>query len=442
MKINELKEKICRYPGVAALNAMQTSMSEDAARTEGTTILLAPTGSGKTLAFSFPLLAGIKPQGRVQAMVLAPSRELVLQIGEVVRTLVAGDGLKVTVLYGGHSFKDEQQSLAVVPDVIVTTPGRMCDHIKRQSVDVSTARVLVIDEYDKMLELGFEDEMRRIVRRLTSLKRLVLTSATELAEMPKWLPQLGSLERIAAEGKPAENKIEIVEVESPVRDKIDTLVDLLRGMDNCKLIIFANHRDSAERICQRLKKEKFPVGIYHGGLDQPQREDAVELLANGTTPVLVATDLASRGLDIEAVDAIVHYHLPPSPEAWTHRNGRTARQDAKGVVYVIVSEADDVADYIRPDRKLLPSGKMSVNPLRAEKATLLLNLGRKEKISRGDILGYLIAKGGLEASEIGKISVRDHCALAAVPRQKAAGLAALLAPEKIKGKRVKINVAF
>ena len=447
MDIRKVKAAILAMPGVEALNAMQQKMMELAASQVGTTILLAPTGSGKTMAFAIPLLSNVKPKGGLQAIVMAPSRELVLQIAEVIRTLASPEGIKTTVMYGGHPFKIEQQSLSVTPDIIISTPGRLLDHIKRESVDVATTRTLVIDEYDKSLELGFEDEMRRIVRRLTALKRLVLTSATPLDALPAWLPKVaGKTETLSfgeqtTEGDEKANR-EIVEVDSPMRDKIETLVDLLHGMPNGKVIIFANHRESAERIFQRLKKEGFPAGLYHGGLDQPQRENALEMLTNGTTPVLVSTDLASRGLDIEAVDAVVHYHIPPSQEAWTHRNGRTARQGAKGTVYVIESEADDIPEYIEADRKFSPTGKLSSNPIASDRATLMLNLGRKDKISRGDVVGWLIAKGGLEAAEIGRISLRDHCALVAVPRQKAKYLALQLAQEKIKGKRAKISVAF
>lgn len=164
------------------------------------------------------------------------------------------------------------------------------------------------------------------------------------------------------------------------------------------------------------------------------------MLNNGTTPILISTDLGSRGLDISGgVDAVVHYHLPLSAEAWTHRNGRTARVDASGTVYVITAEGENIPDYVEWDRDYYPSGK-NTNPIKPTAATLYFNVGKKEKISRGDIVGYLIAKGALDAGEIGRISLRDHCALVAVPPAKAREVTAALASQKIKNTRVKVTI--
>ena len=205
------------------------------------------------------------------------------------------------------------------------------------------------------------------------------------------------------------------------------------------MIVFANHRESVERIHAALRKAGLPAGLYHGGLEQNERENAVELLNNGTTPILVSTDLGSRGLDIAELSAVVHYHLPPTVEAWTHRNGRTARQDANGEVYVITTEDENIPDYVEWDRDYVPQGH-SANPIETSTATLYFNVGKKEKISRGDIVGFLIAKGGLEAGQIGRIALRDHCALVAVPRSEAKRLIKDLAPERIKNTRAKITL--
>ncbi|MBD5316093.1 MAG: DEAD/DEAH box helicase [Bacteroides sp.] len=437
MKLNLITENIRQKLGIAELNAMQKRMAQAEARSM---ILLAPTGSGKTLAFTIAMLRLLGKPGRgVRAVVIAPSRELVMQIADVVRPVAAG--YKTVAFYGGHPMQEEVRSLSVVPDIIVATPGRLLDHINRKTVDLSEVSVLVLDEYDKSLELGFEDEMKKVTRSMRALTGVILTSATRLKEMPKWLPLAAGAEVVDfTTGVTEAAPVPKVNVESPARDKLDTLVDLLTALPvTGKAIVFVNHRDAAERIHKRLTDYGLPAGLYHGGLDQPERENAVEMLENDTTPILVSTDLGARGLDIAGVDSVIHYHLPPTAESWTHRNGRTARQGAEGTVYVITAEGEDIPEYVEWDRAWRPAEAPAVCPRRPYMATLYFNVGKKEKISRGDIAGFLIAKGGLAPDEVGRIAVRDHCALAAVPADKARQVVKTVQAEKIKGKRARIT---
>ncbi|MCI9172896.1 DEAD/DEAH box helicase [uncultured Duncaniella sp.] len=436
MKQTEILDNIRKRTRVTELNPMQKRMSEIPVR--GTFTLLAPTGSGKTLAFAIPLLKSLAPaRGQVQAVVIAPSRELVLQIAEVIRPIATG--LKTVAFYGGHSMQEEVNSLAVTPDIIVATPGRLLDHIKRGQLDLGTVSSLVLDEYDKALELGFADEMKRVCRRLTGLKLVILTSATPLAAIPEYLPASEPQVIDFSATDTPRRRMQIVRVESPSRDKLNTLGDLLHSLPNGRVIVFANHRESVERIYDALKKQGLPVGIYHGGLDQNDRENAIVQLANGSTPILVSTDLGARGLDIPELSAVIHYHMPVSPEAWTHRNGRTARQEAKGDIYVITAEGEDIPYYITTDRDYAPTGH-SADPIRSETATLYFNVGKKEKISKGDIVGFLIAKGGLTSDEIGVITLRDHSALVGIPRAKGKSLVDTLGRERIKNTRAKISL--
>lgn len=437
MKEKEIRANIASRLAITELNPMQQRMAQLPG--SGTFTLISPTGSGKTLAFAIPLLKSLGPaDGRVRAVVMAPSRELVLQIFEVIRPIATG--LKTVAFYGGHPMQEEVNSLAVTPDIIVATPGRLLDHLRRGQLDLSGVRTLVLDEYDKALELGFADEMKRVCRKLTSVSLIILTSATVLAELPSYLPVSKRTELIDfSESTSPRRQMQIVHVPSPVRDKLDTLIDLLRSLPDGRVIVFANHRESVERIHAALRKAGLPAGLYHGGLEQHDRENAVELLNNGTTPILVSTDLGSRGLDIAELSAVVHYHLPPSAEAWTHRNGRTARQDAEGEVYVITTDEESIPEYIEWDRDYVPQGK-SDRPITSSVATLYFNVGKKEKISRGDIVGFLIAKGGLEAGQIGRIALRDHSALVAVPRNEGRRLVKALAQEKIKNTRAKISL--
>lgn len=418
--------------GITELNDMQRKMID--AR-QSNVNLLAPTGSGKTVAFTTAMLMSLKQQQAApEAVVLAPSRELALQTSRVIRELAAG--LKVTILYGGHSMADEKNSLQPTPDIIVATPGRLIDHINQRNIDVYTTSVLVLDEYDKALDLGFADQIKKIVRQMPNLRRTFLISATRLADIPEFMASHEGIEiDCLNEQKP---QLQIVEVDSPQTDKLQTLADLLNSLTNQRVLIFVNHRDSAERIFKFLKAQKLPVGLYHGGLEQNVREKAVDLLNNGTTPILVSTDLGARGLDIDNIGSVIHYHLPVNRETWTHRNGRTARQDAQGTVYVILSDSDSTPEFISFDRKYSPTGK-SDNPISSDIATLYFNAGKKEKISRGDIAGFLIKQGGLQPGEIGQILVRDHNAIAAVPHAKLSELTRKLSTEKIKGKRVKIT---
>lgn len=430
MKIEEIvKERL----GIVHPNTMQIAAWASEAHH---LVLLSPTGSGKTIAFAGTLLGRLGlARNYPQAVILAPSRELVLQIHEVVRRLATG--YKVSALYGKHSVADEVDTLSVAPDIIVATPGRLLDHVQRSRVDLSGVKSLIIDEYDKCLELGFHDEMKRICARMPRIENIILTSATPIDRMPDFL-DIRQAETIdySASASPR-SRMQIARVESPSRDKLQTLVDLLRSMPNGKVIVFVNHRESAERLYEALKKEQLPVDIYHGGLEQIERDSAIVQFNNGSTPVLIATDLGSRGLDIEAVNSVVHYHMPSSAEAWVHRNGRTARVDATGQVYVITSEADNVPDYVVWDRDYNPTGK-SDSPLKSSLATVYINAGRKEKISKGDIVGFLTNQAGLEASQIGRIDLRDHCAYVAVPKPMLNVIYGIPQP-KIKGKRVKLS---
>ena len=253
----------------------------------------------------------------------------------------------------------------------------------------------------------------------------------------------------------------MTEVVSPSRDKLATLSGILRSLDNGRVIVFVNHRESAERVFGYLKGEGWPAVLYHGGLDQQQRRMAVELLANGSAPVMVATDLAARGLDIEGVEAVVHYHVPVDVETWTHRNGRTGRQGAAGKAIVILNfEGDGANRGDRPNRAnganggdgvmgFLRDGEVyegrvaelgvSGDPIRAVWESLYINAGKKEKISKGDVAGYVMKMGGLKRDEVGRIAVDDHYAMVAVPVGRGREVVAALSGAKIKGRRVRVS---
>lgn len=433
-----VKEKL----GIEELNPMQKEMMKRAGEAHDL-ILLSPTGSGKTLAFILPMLKILRPStGRVQAVVIAPSRELVMQITRIIGAIAAG--FKVTPLYGGHNTEDEVNSLAAGTDIIVATPGRLLDHLNRRNIDVLPTRILVLDEFDKSLELGFEKEMKRICERLKNVSHVILTSATRADIIPDFL-KLRSPETLdfLSENESLRKRIRVYRVDSDGRDKLQTLLTLLRsinagkeGFERC--IVFVNHRESADRVAEFLKKHGVPAALYHGQLEQRDRETSVAMFNSGSRPVLVATDLASRGLDIENVKSVIHYHQPLAKEAYTHRNGRTARVDAEGDIYAIIGPDEDVKDYIEFDSTYYPDPEAEVKDS-GSFATVRISAGKKEKLSKGDILGFLSKTGGAQPGEIGRIEVFDHYSLAAVDEKALGRILEAVKGKKIKGEKRMIS---
>ena len=438
MKEKELLQTVKARMGIEALNDMQRQALEAWKSGRGDLVLYSPTGTGKTLAFALCVLQALKPpMQQLQAVVMSPSRELVIQTAEILRSLA--EGYKVTPCYGGHDVADEKASLTVTPDVIVATPGRLLDHHKRGHIDLHGTRLLVLDEMDKALELGFEEEMRQLLKQMPHINRRILASATVLDVVPEYV-RLNNpfvLNVLEKDEQPA-NRIKVWQVKSPDKDKLNTLRELLLSLDGEKTIVFANFRESVERIHQALNKCRIEAGIYHGALDQQERECAVAMLNNGSVNVLISTDLAARGLDIDTVEHIVHYHLPVSEQAYIHRNGRTARVDATGQAYVITAPDEALPDWVSIDElfEMHPAARMAKPAM----TTLYFQAGKKEKLSRGDIMGFIANNGGIPASDIGRIDVRDHYAIAAVPRPQGPEVLKRLQAAKIKGKKVRISI--
>lgn len=428
--------------GIEELNAMQKRMLE-AASEKRDIILLSPTGSGKTLAFILPVLKMLRPStGRVQAVVIAPSRELVIQIGGVFNSLASD--FKVTTLYGGHNVQDEVNSLGVTPDVVVATPGRLLDHINRRNIDVLPVRILVLDEFDKTLELGFENELKKIMARLKNVSRILLTSATNADLLPDFLKLDNPVEiNYLESNRNLRRRLRVSRVDSSGKDKLEGLLALLmniqKGETPEKSIIFVNHRESAERVAQFLEKKKVDCVLYHGALDQRERETAIVRFNNGSRPILVATDLAARGLDIEGVKNVIHYHQTLTPEAYTHRNGRTARVEKEGDIYILVGPDEDLREFTTIDRQMHLDTSVEAS-LKSGLETIAVNAGKKEKVSKGDILGFLTKECGLPADKIGKIQVFDHYSLFTVPQQDTKAVLDKGNTAKLKGSRRRFSV--
>lgn len=427
--------------GITELNDMQKKMLDQASEKRDI-ILLSPTGSGKTVAFIMPVLKMLKPPtGRVQCVVIAPSRELVIQISEVFKLLAAG--YKITSLYGGHKVEDEVNSLKVTPDVVVATPGRLLDHINRRNIDVLPVRILVLDEFDKTLELGFEDELKKITGRLKNVSRFILTSATNADVLPEFLKLENPIElNFLEKNSGLRKRISLNRVSAGSKDKLETLLQLLKNLTEDgnpeRSIIFVNHRESAERVAEYLRKQGVDAVLYHGALDQRERETAVAKFNNGSKPILVATDLAARGLDIEGVKNVIHYHQALTPESFTHRNGRTARVDAQGDIYVLIGPDEDVREFTDFDREFIIAPSIERN-LRSGISTIVVNGGKKEKISKGDIVGFLTKECGIDSGKIGKISLFDHYSLFAIPTEDVALVLEKGKTAKLKGHKYRFT---
>lgn len=442
-EISTLIEKACRNLNIESLNGMQKQMLETAQRPHDI-ILLSPTGSGKTLAFLLPVLQRIDPRAvGVQALVLVPSRELALQIESVLRKIAAG--IKIVCCYGGHSVREESKSLAVAPALIVGTPGRIADHLRRGRLSLDTLDTLVLDEFDKCLALGFHDEMKEIIAPLKEVKKKILTSATDSESLPAFTALRRPVKLDFLGSKRSEENINerlsLYRIDSPEKDKLDTLLVLLRNLKPGLTLIFCNQRESVERVQQFLTDRGIIAEAFHGGMEQADRERALCKFRNHSSYICVSTDLAARGLDIPEVKYIIHYHLPVDLESFTHRNGRTARMHAEGEAFMIVGPTEQLPEYARQATafRLDPTANLLQTP---PMATLHFAAGKKEKISKGDIVGFLTQKGGLTADEIGLIEVKDHYCYVAVARDKAHETLRRLRDEKIKGKKVKISFSY
>ena len=300
-------------------------------------VLLSPTGSGKTLAYLLPLVSFLKSDVKgVQAVVLVPSRELALQIDQVFRSM--GTGYDVMSCYGGRPAMEEHRVMKNMnPSVIIGTPGRMNDHLQKSNFDASTVRLLIIDEFDKCLEFGFQEEMSAVLGQLPCIERRFLLSATDAEEIPRFtgLGKVRKLDFLTLESS-LSSRLHLYKVVSPLKDKLETLYRLLCCIGNQSTLVFCNHRESVERVGKYLHEMKVYCETFHGGMEQDE-------------PVLVSTDLAARGLDIPDIRNVVHYHLPVSEDGFIHRNGRTARWEDEGNAYVLVYQEEEFPSYLSED---------------------------------------------------------------------------------------------
>lgn len=421
--------------GITELNEMQQEAGDAILRGKQDVVVLSPTGSGKTLAYLLPLVQLLDArQDDVQALVIVPGRELALQSDRVLKDM--GSGLRSAACYGGRTAMEEHRKLKDVrPQIIFGTPGRLNDHLDKGNISPYGVRYLVIDEFDKCLEMGFHDEMARLLKKLPGVRRRFLLSATDTEQIPDFV-QMGRTQRLdyLMEEEQVPDRVVLYEVKSPVKDKLETLRSLLCEVGDQQSIVFLNYRDAVERVDDYLCRQGFATSAFHGGMEQKQREDALYKFSNGSANIFVSTDLASRGLDIPDIQNIIHYHLPQNEQELVHRVGRTARWDKKGRAFFIVGPEETMPEFIDGHVETYDISRPSVLvPPSPKNATLYIGKGKKDKISKGDIAGFLCKKGGLEPGEIGRIDVMDRYAYAAVSRSKLQQVLRQTKGEKIKG---------
>ena len=423
---------------IASLNEMQKE-SIEVNKTQQDCVLLSPTGSGKTLAFLLPLLRFLdEKQNHVQALIITPTRELAIQIESVFRSL--GTPFKVNATYGGHSMRVEENNFIQAPAVLVGTPGRICDHIQRGNLDLENVSTLILDEFDKSLEMGFHDQMEYILAYTKGLKKRMLVSATEMSEIPTFTGIKDSIEINYLVEK--SDNLTLKMVVSNEKDKLQSLFDLICQNSNEPTIIFCNHREPVERVAEFLADLGIVVTFFHGGLEQSERERTLIKFRNGSSNYLVTTDLAARGLDIPEIKYIIHYHLPLTKDAFIHRNGRTARMSASGTSFLLVTKDEELPKYILEQNIPVEVIKEeSFLPKEPKWETLYMSGGKKDKINKIDIVGFLSKKGNLEKDDLGLIIVQDFTSYAAVNRKKIRQVLAAIKDEKIKGKKLKIGIS-
>ena len=425
--------------GIEELNEMQIAAQETILN-DTNVLLLSPTGSGKTLAFLLPIFQMLDDECKdVQCLILVPSRELGLQIEQVWKKM--GTDYKVNVCYGGHSIETEIKNLSNPPAILIGTPGRIADHIDRGTFKTENIVTLVLDEFDKSLQLGFHEQMSFIISRLNKLNKRVLVSATSDIEIPKYTRVLNPTVLDFIPTEDSSSNLSLKMVVSKEKDKINSLFNLICSLKSEAAIIFCNHRDAAERISDTLNEKGIYSTYYHGGMDQDERERALIQFRNGSVSYLITTDLAARGLDIPEMKHVIHYHLPLKEDEFTHRNGRTARMLASGTAYIIAHESEKKMEYLDYKMPVLNVENATTLPKSPQFQTIYVSGGKKNKLNKIDIVGFFSQKGKLEKGDLGLIEVKDFISFAAVKSKKVKEFLSNIRDEKMKGKKFKIEVA-
>ena len=429
------QQEILSKLNIYQLNPMQEEAIEviDA---NDSTVILSPTGTGKTLAFLLPLLERLNPAVQeVQAVIVVPSRELAIQIEQVIRSM--GSGYKVNAIYGGRAIAKDKIDLKTTPSILIGTPGRLADHFGKERFTTKEVKTLIIDEFDISFEVGAGGDMQNIVKSLSNVDKKVLTSATQDLDIPRYI-QMEKAVTLNYLSEKKDSKLTLKTVISASKNKHNTLVELLQNLGDEPGIVFCNQKNTLEDLSAFLTKKKIIHTCFHAGVDQKERERALIRLRNGSATILLASDLAARGIDIPEMKYIIHYEIPEGAEEFTHRNGRTARVNAKGTAYMIKWNKESLPEFVGKSAVLNLSGNNVIKEPFWE--TLFISGGRKDKISKGDIAGLFFKQGNINKDQLGVIELKSDCAFVAVPKSIASKLAQKLNNTRLKKKKVRVSV--
>lgn len=422
--------------GFQEFNEMQKS-TLNSSKTNNNILLLAPTGSGKTVAFILSTLHKIKSTEGVQILILAPTRELVLQIETVLKQMKLP--FKINACYGGHPFSVERKNFSTPPTILVGTPGRIEDHIRRETFDTKNITQLVFDEFDKSLEFGFVKQMEKIVQNTPNIKGQLLVSATNAIDIPKFL-NITNLETLDF-STDQKNELTQQQIITAVDEKVEGLLELFKTFGSDKnTIVFCNHREACDRICDYLDDHQVEYAIFHGGLEQPQRELELLKFRNGSAQFLIATDIAARGIDIPELDYVIHYQIPVKESTFTHRNGRTARMKATGTSILVRTETDFLPEYLKEEPTTL-SLKNQKQISKPDWVTIYIGKGKKDKVNKMDVVGFCLQFDFMKKEDLGLIEVKDFAVYVAIKRNKSKRLITEARNKKIKKKNAKIEIA-
>ncbi|NDC40747.1 MAG: DEAD/DEAH box helicase [Chitinophagia bacterium] len=440
MLTDQFREQLLPLLGIPSFNDLQENTFRETQQ-HNDIILLAATGSGKTIGYLVPVLRAIKKnRPGIQALIIVPVRELAEQVAEVFRKMKTG--LKVTTCYGGHSREAEAHNLTEPPALLISTPGRLCDHINTGVVNLDMVHTLVLDEFDKSLEMGFEEEMAYIANRVPETRRNILVSATDMEELPSFLAGINFHKlNYLPSGAQLPEQLILASLRTNTESKIHDLGCLINDVNGAPVIVFCNFREEVEKVTKALLEAGIAAIAYHGALEQDKRENALFVFRSKSANVLVTTDIASRGFDISNVALIVHYQLPQTREIFIHRNGRTARMNAGGRAVILLTGNEYLPEFAGTDIAQIevPSGHNT--PTKPEWTSLFFAGGKKEKINKVDLVGFLTQKGLLEKAEIGLLEVKDHHSFAAVAAHKARAVVNRVRGEKVKNQKIRIDIA-
>lgn len=424
--------------GISELNPMQREVMEKNNK-ESDLILLSPTGSGKTLAYLLLVidqLGHTDPKG-IRGLIIVPTRELAIQIESVFRLMQTG--MVVQSLYGGQSTRSEREKMKNTPDLLIATPGRLLYHLNRLSTLLADLQLLILDEFDKSLELGFQEQLAEILAHGASSARKVLTSATSLEELPAFveLNQPATLNYLNKEDPNL--RFNNYLIASPSSLKLEMLFKLLCRIGDQRVLVFCNHRETTRHVTDLLEKKGIRAQAYHGGMEQWERELTLIKLRNGSCQILITTDLAARGLDIDEMNHVVHYQWPVKAEDFIHRNGRTGRQGKPGYIYGLSDPEKPIPEFFQDAEPLVLDDYHPV-PALPDFRTLRIDAGKKQKINKVDIVGYFLSFPEVKKEDIGLITVKAEESFVAVRRGRATEMLRSSADARIKKSNVRVRL--